>query len=567
MSIRLKLLLNSALPVFGLLTVAIAAALSIQGLRGEVTDLSEQRIQVLANEQLPAILELEDSIRLMLNADRDAYQALTAEQQLGVADDAESWQELNASSVENLGQTRDRLVKASAAFTPEMQTVYQMFLDSYQQWHDATREVFENARADGYTQAMKEAAPQRAELFATMRHQIDQLQILQEARIVEYQKQVSALATEAQTQTQATSRSAASAMWLVITVSVVASLAVVALTFWITTTITHGIGHIVQRLTDISEGDGDLTQQIEVKGTDELAQLGNGFNRFVTKTHDLIAQAKQTMTAVDQSVNEIGEATTDVNHRISEQNQEINSISAAVQELSAAIQQVAEKADHVSSESEKSHNTARDGGQVVQETVSGMQAIEEAVSSTATSVGELGKRSEQIGHVITVINDIADQTNLLALNAAIEAARAGEHGRGFAVVADEVRKLADRTTKATEEIAESIKAIQSETDQAVGRMESGKQRVNEGVEKAGQAGEALRSIVTGIEGVVAMIGEIAATTKEQSQATEGVTRGIEQIATASQTAAHSCETSAQASAQLSTQARDLSQLLGQFKVK
>ena len=177
---------------------------------------------------------------------------------------------------------------------------------------------------------------------------------------------------------------------------------------------------------------------------------------------------------------------------------------------------------------------------------------------------ELGKRGEQIGQVIEVINDIADQTNLLALNAAIEAARAGEHGRGFAVVADEVRKLADRTTQATEEVAQSITAIQQETDTAVQRMRAGPERVTQGVELAGRAGASLEEIVAGAGDVAGLVQSIAAAAEQQSSASEEVSRNVESITAVASQAAEGAQQSAAASAQLSGKAEQLQQLVGRF---
>lgn len=179
--------------------------------------------------------------------------------------------------------------------------------------------------------------------------------------------------------------------------------------------------------------------------------------------------------------------------------------------------------------SKKTGETARKGGDVVKQTVSGMNRVAEVVHSAALTVRELGKNSDQIGEIIKVIDDIADQTNLLALNAAIEAARAGEQGRGFAVVADEVRKLAERTTKATKEIASMIKQIQSDTGNAVHSIESGTKEVEAGKESANKAIEALTEIIESTDKTIDVVNQVAAASEEQSAAAEEIRHSIDGI--------------------------------------
>ncbi|MGA9120472.1 MAG: methyl-accepting chemotaxis protein, partial [Bacteroidota bacterium] len=206
------------------------------------------------------------------------------------------------------------------------------------------------------------------------------------------------------------------------------------------------------------------------------------------------------------------------------------------------------------------------GGQVVDETVVGMKRIAEVVNKSAATVKALGKSSDQIGEIIGVIDDIADQTNLLALNAAIEAARAGEQGRGFAVVADEVRKLAERTTKATKEIAGMIKAIQADTTGAVSSMAEGTKEVDEGIKLADKAGVSLNEIVEVSQKVTDMVSQIAAASEEQSSASEQISKNVEAISTVTAETAQGVQQIARAAEDLNRLTENLQQLLSRFKL-
>jgi methyl-accepting chemotaxis protein len=325
------------------------------------------------------------------------------------------------------------------------------------------------------------------------------------------------------------------------------------------------INQLIEHISEIAEG--DLTKRVDVKGRDELGKLGEFFNQFVTKMHDVIVEVAGAAREVASASTEIAASSEQIATGMDQQSNQVTQVSAAVEEMSASVVEVARKSAEAANNATDSGKAAEQGGNIVKETITGMNEISSAVQSSAASVGELGKRGEQIGQIIEVINDIADQTNLLALNAAIEAARAGEHGRGFAVVADEVRKLADRTTKATEEIAQSIEAIQSETSQAVDRMNSGKDEVERGVEKATEAGDSLTQIVANAQEVSSMIQSIAAAAEEQSATSEQVSRNVDSIAAVSRETSEGTQQAASAANQLSTKAEQLLRLVGTFKVQ
>lgn len=353
---------------------------------------------------------------------------------------------------------------------------------------------------------------------------------------------------------------------LISVIAVVAGV-IIAIVFglFIARSITSPMSKIVDRIKDIAEGEGDLTQRVNDSSKDELGQLGKWFNTFVEKVHGIVVSVKGISNEVADATVELSQSSNQMAVSMDTSSAQVREMSSAIEEMSQSIIEVAHKGNEAAKSADESRQIARDGGDVVSKTIDGMQHIDHVVRDSSKSVSELGRRGEEIGAVITVINDIADQTNLLALNAAIEAARAGEHGRGFAVVADEVRKLADRTTKATEEIGESIKAIQTETQDAVGKINDGSEQVALGVSQAEKAGASLTQIVSSADEVMRVIQSIAAAAEQQSAASEQISRNVVSVSNATDSVSQTAQESKTNMERLSHKAEQLREMMSQFK--
>lgn len=311
---------------------------------------------------------------------------------------------------------------------------------------------------------------------------------------------------------------------------------------------------------------GDLTARVMAMGQDEVAKLGHSFNTCSERLQKMIGMIAHVTDKVASASVELSATADEISKGSETMTMRASQTASAVEEMNATVGQVAQNSGKAASLAQDTVKTAQEGGTVVSSTISGMQQLSEAVSHSATIISALGKSSDQIGEIVRTIEDIADQTNLLALNAAIEAARAGEQGRGFAVVADEVRKLAERTTKATKEIGDMIRQIQQDTRGAVDSMQDGTQKVSAGVDLVNQTGSALAQIVRMVSESADMIRQIAVASEEQSMATQQIASDIENVAKVTKESASGANESAKASQDLSQLAIELQGIVSGFKI-
>lgn len=319
-------------------------------------------------------------------------------------------------------------------------------------------------------------------------------------------------------------------------------------------------------LQNIGSGEGDLTKRIKVTGNDEIGQVGKGFNAFVVKLQDIIQQVIQKSNGVLSLAEDVHQQSGYSQEQTSKQRMSIESLAAAMSEMNSTIQEIALNANKAAELAKQATDNVENGHETVTNSIDHIQSLSEDMTNAAHVIHELSEQSESIGGILNVIRGISEQTNLLALNAAIEAARAGEQGRGFAVVADEVRSLAQKTADSTDEIQKMIEQLQAGSRKAVDVINRGQESTNRTVESVDQAGTALITIRSAVEQINDMNFQVATATEEQSQAIDEMNENIVRVEEAGNENLEVAEQVTELSNQLTDFANQLSDLMSQFKV-
>ncbi len=539
LTIRTKAILGQAILTVLLVIVSLISYQTLENLQGN-TDL-------FASHLLKAQ-------GVVLNADRDLYQALTAQHEyLQMGTDRSKAQQLRADFDENSQQASDRM----AAFLKDMQAYPEVtnrfgnFSNEFDTWKTAALQVF----------ALVDAGQQEAAIKKTT----ETMPVFQKVR--DYYnlgtEQLEAIATKTQ---EASDQMADSRQLLTIIISVVAVLIGVLFTWLLPKLIISSINLVHDKIEDISQGEGDLVSRIPVVTQDELGALAGSVNQFLNKLQQLIREIQQNANTLDSSTNELRNISVRSEQLTQQQHQQLDGLVTAFTEINHAVRDIAQHAQSAAGQTEEARSNAEHGMDLLQKNVEQSQLLSGSVNEASSMIMKLSEESERITSVLDVIRGIADQTNLLALNAAIEAARAGEQGRGFAVVADEVRTLAGRTQQSTADIQQMISSLKTGVQNAVIAMGKGSQLMDETLVMVNEASAVLSNIQGTISQATDMTFQIAAATEQQSTVIEEINHNLTDMNQGTQQQAKLASQTAAAGHDIASMTQQLRRLLGQFRV-
>ncbi|MBQ4833901.1 methyl-accepting chemotaxis protein [Pseudoalteromonas sp. MMG010] len=354
---------------------------------------------------------------------------------------------------------------------------------------------------------------------------------------------------------------------LIIINALIMIIAVIAFSFMIGKSILAPTRLTADMMQDISQGEGDLTRRLDENGNDEISELARSFNLFVTKIRESLTHVSQSANDVNAHAHTVDDSSKTSHAFIELQNDSSTQVAAAMEQMTHQIHDVSRNAEAAETAASETAANASTGKDIVSHTISAIKTLSQDIETVSQVTSDLAQESNNIGSVLDVIREIADQTNLLALNAAIEAARAGEHGRGFAVVADEVRTLASRTGKSTDEIQVMIEKLQSGAKAAVNAVTSSQELSSATVQQASEANDSLNEIERLATVITDMNGQIARATEQQTQAADEVNLRINELSQSTEQSLNNTSQLSDASNNLKQSSHQLSEIVERFKLK
>jgi len=434
----------------------------------------------------------------------------------------------------------------------EAKKLFADFKAAHDKFNPLMDKIFQAARSGNYDEALELTSTNGAATAAAR------------VEIASVDKLSDFLVKNAKTISDSNAVAAKRAGLIMLTMSFAGAAIAFLLGFLISKSITTPVSELVNCARQVA--DGDLRVKIENSTEDEVGQLAEAFRAMNDNLKHAIEQVASTSVTLASAASQLQSSSVVISTSTEEVAAQSNTVATASEEMAATSNDIAGNCHMAADRAKHAADTTQKGFEVVRRTVDGIRSRGEGTKTNARMVATLGERSDQIGAIVATIEDIADQTNLLALNAAIEAARAGEQGRGFAVVADEVRALAERTSRATKEIGEMIRAIQNETRSAITSMEDEVKGTERGVNEAGELEGALHEILDQVNAMTMQMSQIATAAEEQNATTSDITSNIHQISDVIQQTSSSVADSARAASALSIKAEELKAVVGRFRL-
>ncbi|MGB1835798.1 methyl-accepting chemotaxis protein [Marinobacter adhaerens] len=540
---RLGLRVKIALPfVITAVALVVIGLFAVSTVRNLVSDTDN-----IADTYLPSVSEI-------LNGDRDLYQALVAQMAyVDAQSNNENGENYLASFDENAGQALDRFNTAVGRLEGTgVSDVARGFDAAYERWLGSAQRVLELAKAGDPEQARALAASETNNLFDNLRNYFDEVGAHADAR-------AQIRAGEASSEGQSSSVT----ILLITAVAILISIGLFAVFLKL---IISSIAALRDQLDNIAQGEGDLTQRIPVEMDDDLGKLAKSFNLVLENLQSMIGSIQQLTRELGTGATDLARAAKDNNDGVTRQTDSISMVATAINEMQSAIEEVAGNASRAAEITRDAEEKGKNGARIIRNSSEQVHRLAAQIPKAVEVIRKLSDDSDNITSVLDVIRGIAEQTNLLALNAAIEAARAGEQGRGFAVVADEVRTLAQRTGQSTEDIQKMITTLQAGVADIVSVMETGSKEASETEKLATDAESELKAILEAMANIADVNTSVASATEEQTQVVDEINRSITEINDLATESASRSRDIDGISESLEGYARELESQTGRFRV-